>query len=138
MRRHREAGITLPEVLVVLAIIGLIASVAVPAVTRHLGKARTDTARVQVETLTSSVELFRIDVGRYPTASEGLQALVVRPGGVEGWNGPYIRRQSSLIDPWGTPYQYRIPGERSDFDIFTLGADKAPAGEGENRDVGNW
>jgi general secretion pathway protein G len=136
--RPNEAGVTIPEVLVVLTIMGLLASVAVPPVMRYLGKARSDAARIQIETLTTNMELFRLDVGRYPSSGEGLQALFARPSGIDGWNGPYVRRAASLLDPWGVPYQYRQPGERAEFEIFTLGADKAPGGTGENQDIGNW
>ncbi|MFN3400989.1 MAG: type II secretion system major pseudopilin GspG [Ferrovibrio sp.] len=133
-----DAGFTLIELLVVLVIIGLLASVATPPVIRYLGKAKTDTAKIQIQALSAAVDMFRLDNDRYPSTEEGLQALVVRPSSAERWNGPYVKKDSSLLDPWGQRYQYRSPGEHGDYDLFTLGADKTQGGTGENADVGNW
>jgi general secretion pathway protein G len=133
-----DAGFTLIELLVVLVIIGLLASVATPPVIRYLGKAKTDTAKIQIQALGAAVDMFRLDNDRYPSTEEGLQALVARPSTAERWNGPYVKKESSLLDPWGQRYQYRSPGEHGDYDLFTLGADKAQGGTGENADVGNW
>ncbi len=133
-----DAGFTLIELLVVLVIIGLLASVATPPVIRYLGKAKTDTAKIQIQALGAAVDMFRLDNDRYPSNDEGLQALVSRPANAERWNGPYVKKETSLSDPWGQKYLYRSPGEHGDFDILTLGADKAAGGTGENADVGNW
>jgi general secretion pathway protein G len=133
-----DAGFTLVEMLVVLAIIGLLATVATPPVIRYLGKAKTDTAKIQIQALGAAVDMFRLDNDRYPSTEEGLQALVARPSSAERWNGPYVKKDSSLLDPWGQRYQYRSPGEHGDYDLFTHGADKAQGGTGENADVGNW
>lgn len=133
-----DAGFTLIELLVVLVIIGLLASVATPPVIRYLGKAKTDTAKIQIQALSAAVDMFRLDNDRYPSTEEGLQALVARPASAERWNGPYVKKDSSLSDPWGQRYQYRSPGEHGDYDLFTLGADRTQGGTGENADVGNW
>lgn len=133
-----DAGFTLIELLVVLVIIGLLASVATPPVIRYLGKAKTDTAKIQIQALGAAVDMFRLDNDRYPSNDEGLQALVTRPANADRWNGPYVKKETSLSDPWGQRYLYRSPGEHGDFDILTLGADKAAGGTGENADVGNW
>ena len=85
-----------------------------------------------------AVELFFVDNNRYPTSDEGLQALVARPQAAESWNGPYLQKASGLTDPWGRPYQYKAPGERGRFDIFSYGADGAPGGDGEDADVVSW
>jgi general secretion pathway protein G len=138
MKTSADAGFTLIELLVVLVIIGLLASVATPPVIRYLGKAKTDTAKIQIQALSAAVDMFRLDNDRYPTSEEGLQALVVKPSSAERWNGPYVKKESSLLDPWGQRYQYRSPGEHGDYDLFTLGADKVQGGTGENADVGNW
>jgi len=135
---RRDAGFTLLELLVVLAILGLLAAVVAPQVLRYLGSSRSQTAKVQVENINAAMELFRLDVGRYPSAQEGLAALVTAPTTAPGWNGPYLQKASALTDPWGAPYAYRVPGRRGEVDIFTLGADKAENGQGEARDVGNW
>jgi general secretion pathway protein G len=133
--RRRQAGFTLIELLVVLAIIGLLASLAAPRVIRYLGGARTQAAEVQLRSIAQALELYRLDVGRYPTQAEGLGALVRRPAAAPRWNGPYLDRASALTDPWGEPYGYRQPGRAGGFEVFTLGLDRAPGGDGENRDV---
>lgn len=136
--RRRERGLTLVELLVVLLIIGLIAAFAVPQVMRYLGGARQDAAAVQINQLSGILDLYRLDVGHYPRASEGLDALVEKPSDATGWNGPYVKKAESLIDPWGNPYQYRIPGEHGEFDLYSLGADGSEGGEGEDADVASW
>lgn len=134
---RRPRGFTLVELLVVLAILGLLAGLVGPRVIGQLGGAKSQTAAVQIADLESAVELFRLEVGRYPTEAEGLRALVQAPSGAVGWNGPYLRR-GLPNDPWGNPYRYRYPGQHGDFDIFSYGADNAPGGSGENAVVGNW
>jgi general secretion pathway protein G len=135
-QRDGEAGYTLVELLVVLAILGFLVAIAAPQVLKYLGSSKISVAHTQVESLTSSVDLFRLDVGRYPTAQEGLPALLKAPANVPGWNGPYIRKQASLTDPWGHPYKYRAPGQHGEFDLYSDGPD------GEGRDdatvIGNW
>jgi general secretion pathway protein G len=136
--RRRDAGFTLLEMLVVLAIMGLLAAVIAPQVLKYLGGARSQTARVQVQNINSALELFRLDVGRYPSQDEGLNALVTAPPTAPGWNGPYLQKALALKDPWGQPYLYKIPGKHGEVDVYSLGADKADGGSGEAADVGNW
>jgi general secretion pathway protein G len=135
---RRDAGFTLLELLVVLAIMGLLAAVIAPQVLKYLGSSRTQTAKVQIQNVTSALELFRLDVGRYPTTQEGLVALVTAPTTAPNWSGPYLRRAEALRDPWGQPYHYTIPGKHNDADVYSLGADNVEGGTGENQDVGNW
>ena len=124
VRRRREAGFTLVELLVVLAILGLLVALATPQVLKYLGKSKIDTARIEMANIGTSLDLFLIDNGRYPTQQEGLQALVINPGSLPGWHGPYIKtRSGSPLDPWGHPYQYRIPGQSGEYDLFTVGPD---------------
>ena len=135
--RLRALGFTLVELLVVLAILGLLAGLVGPRVLNQLGGAKSKTAAVQIRDLEQAVELFNLDVGRFPSNQEGLQALVTRPATASGWNGPYLRG-ALPADPWGHAYHYRYPGQHGDFDIYTLGADNSPGGDGENADIGNW
>jgi general secretion pathway protein G len=137
-RRRPERGFTLLELLVVLVILGLLAGLVAPQVFSYLGRAKTDTARIQIENIASVLDLYRLDIGRYPTQEQGLEALVERPPGVDSWNGPYIQRADALIDPWGRPYHYRIPGRHGPYDLFSLGANGVEGGTGEDRDVTNW
>lgn len=133
-----EAGFTLLELLVVLAIMGLLAAIVAPQVLKYLGSSRTQTAKVQIQNVSSALELFKLDVGRYPTQEEGLGALVTAPSTAPGWNGPYLQKSTALIDPWGQAYLWRNPGQHGEVDIYTLGSDKAEGGTGEARDVGSW
>ena len=93
---------------------------------------------MQIQNITAALELFRLDVGRYPTQQEGLAGAVTQPATAIGWNGPYLQKPTALIDPWGQPYLYRNPGKHGEIDVYTLGADKQEGGTGENADVGNW
>lgn len=129
------AGFTLVELLVVLAILALLAGLVGPRVLNQLGGAKSKTAAVQIRDFEQTLEIYKLDVGRFPNNEQGLQALVDQPSGANGWNGPYLKEVP--MDPWGLPYQYRVPGERGDFDIVSLGADGTPGGEGENADVSN-
>jgi len=138
VRMKDRDGFTLIELLVVLIILGLIAAVAAPQVFKYLGGARADAAHVQIQGLTAALDLYRLDVGRYPSEQEGLTVLVDRPANAARWNGPYVRRRDMLVDPWGRPYRYRAPGQHGEVDIFTLGGDDAPGGSGESRDVTSW
>ncbi|WP_418647485.1 type II secretion system major pseudopilin GspG [Thauera butanivorans] len=135
-RVRRAAGFTLVELLVVLAILGLLAGLVGPRVLGQLDGAKSKTAAVQIKDLEQAAELFKLDVGRFPTTAEGLDALVNRVN-VPGWNGPYLRK-GLPADPWGNPYRYESPGRNGDIDIYSYGADNAPGGEGDRADIGNW
>ncbi len=136
--RRREAGFTLVELLVVLIILGLIAAFAAPRVIKFVGGAKTDSAKIQIERLSGVLDLYRLQVGRYPGGDEGLNALMEAPPEAPNWDGPYLKKADSLNDPWGRPYFYRFPGEYGDYDLYTLGADGQEDGEGEDRDVTSW
>ncbi len=134
----RASGFTLIELLVVLAILGLLAGLVGPRVLSQLGGAKSKTVAVQIRDLEQAIDLFRLDVGRFPSAQEGLNALVQRPASAAGWNGPYLRGNSLPVDPWGNAYRFTLPGRHGDIDIYSYGADNAPGGTGENADIGNW
>ncbi len=133
-RRH---GFTLLELLVVLAILGLLMGLVGPRVLAQLGGAKTKTAGVQIADLERGLELFKLDVGRFPTSEEGLDALMHKPAAATGWNGPYLKGNDVPKDPWNHAYHYVLPGAAAAPDISSLGADGAPGGDGENADVHN-
>jgi general secretion pathway protein G len=133
-----QAGFTLVELLVVLVILVLLASLVAPRVIGYLGSSRTKAAKVQIQSLSTALELYKVDTGHYPSTSEGLRALIEPPPSVASWNGPYLSKRDVPSDPWGRPYAYRSPGEHGAFDIVSLGADNQPGGTGENEDVTNW
>lgn len=132
------SGFTLIELLVVLAIIGLLAGLVGPQVMKHLGSSKTKAAKVQIEDLAGALDMYRMDVGRYPSTEEGLKSLVEKPANARSWNGPYLRKNNVPQDPWVYDYHYASPGEHGRFDIYSLGADNAPGGEGEDQDVNSW
>src|SRR5262245_33691170 len=123
-----DEGFTLLELLVVLAILGLLAAIVAPRVISYLGSSRTKTATIQVKNIAASLELYRLDAGRYPNGPEGLGALVKAPPGAAAWNGPYLADKAALNDPWGRPYHYAIPGKHGEFDVFSYGADDREGG----------
>jgi general secretion pathway protein G len=133
----RDQGFTLLELLVVLGIIALLATVAAPQVLQYLGKARTETAKAQISAISTALELYALDNGGFPPQQTGLSALVVAPPGASAWKGPYLKRSEGLVDPWGRPYGYRFPGRGGQADVFTLGRDNAPGGTGEDQDLSN-
>ena len=138
-RKHRfDAGFTLIELLVVLVILGLLAAFAAPQVLKYLGSAKTDAAKAQIQNVASILDLYRLEVGHYPSQADGLEALVEAPTDAARWNGPYVKKRDALIDPWGQLYGYRIPGEHGDYDLYSLGADQAEGGEGEDQDITSW
>jgi len=137
-RRTGEAGFTLVEMLVVLGIIAMIAALVGPQLIKYLGKAKSETAAVQVGNLTSALEIYNLDNGRYPTTQEGLAALMHPPQGSTRWNGPYLKKAEGLVDPWGRPYIYQSPGNHGEFDIVSLGRDGQAGGVGDDRDIVSW
>lgn len=136
--RNTNAGFTLVELLVVLAILGLLAGLVGPKVLNQLGGAKSKTAKIQIKDFEQSLDIYKLDTGRLPNAQEGLKALIERPGNVPGWNGPYLKKTELPKDPWGRDYVYVIPGKHGEADIISLGADGAPGGDGENADIVSW
>jgi len=129
-RRDREGGFTLVEMLVVITIIGLIMALVGPRVLGYLSESKVKTAKIQIESLSSALDLYFLDNGRYPSSSEGLPALVQRPANAASWNGPYLKTASVPADPWGRPYVYRSPGTHAPYEIASYGPSGEPGGVG--------
>lgn len=136
-RRSSDRGFTLIEVLIVMVILGLLAALVGPRMFGKVGKSRQKAAKAQIALFETALDTYRLDTSKYPTTDQGLEALRVKPSGVERWDGPYLPKDVPL-DPWGHRYVYRCPGEHGDFDIISLGADGAEGGEGEDEDVASW
>lgn len=136
--RHGERGFTLVEILVVITIIGLIMGLVGPRVLNYLTESKAKAAKIQIESFSSALDLYFLDNGRYPSSSEGLTALVQRPGSTMTWNGPYLKGAVVPNDPWGNPYQYRAPGQHGTYDITSYGADGQEGGAGSAADIVSW
>jgi general secretion pathway protein G len=130
------AGFTLLELLVVVVIIGVLAGFVAPRYFGQVGKSEVNVARAQIDALEKALDQYRLDVGHYPGKELGLKALVERPANEPKWNGPYLRKDVPL-DPWGKPYVYKIPGEKSEIELLSYGKDGQPGGGGEAADISN-
>jgi general secretion pathway protein G len=138
MKRYgRKRGFSLMELLVVMTILGLLAGIVAVSLTGRVDKERQRTAKLQINNFEQALDMFHLDVGRYPSSEEGLRALVEKPSGLDSWNGPYLKKQLP-VDPWKKEYVYRSPGEHGDYDIMSYGQDGAPGGDGNNKDIVSW
>ena len=135
--RPRQDGFTLLELLVVLVILGLLAGYVAPKYFSQIGKSEVKTAQAQIGALEKALDHYRLDVGHYPSTEQGLAALNIQPPEEAKWSGPYLKK-TVPNDPWGKPYQYKMPGQHSEVDIFSLGRDGVAGGNGEGADIGNW
>jgi len=135
--KHRDHGFTLLELLVVMVIIGLLASYVAPRYFSQIGKSEAGVARAQLDAFDKALSQYRLDIGRYPSTEQGLTALVKRPSDEGRWTGPYLAKDIPL-DPWGRPYVYRHPGEHGEYDLFSLGRDGQPGGSGDAADITSW
>ena len=135
--RADQRGFSLIELMIVMVILGLLASLVGPAMFKKLGTAKQKTAKTQIEMLMTALDSYRLDIGHYPSQQEGLEAMVVNPGD-EKWDGSYLAKGLPK-DPWGNPYHYQNPGEHdTDVEIYSYGGDNRPGGEKEDADVGSW
>jgi general secretion pathway protein G len=130
-------GFTLIELLIVMVILGLLAALVGPRMFGKVGTSKQKSAKAQISLFETALDTYRLDVGRYPSTEQGLQALRIKPDDVENWDGPYLPKNIPL-DPWGRPYAYRSPGEHGDFDIVSFGADGGLGGTGEDADIVSW
>jgi len=130
-----EDGFTLVEMLVVITIIGLIMGLIGPRVLNYLSDSKVKAARIQIQSFASALDLYYLDTGRYPSGSEGLDALVRQTGGLTSWNGPYLKGGAVPLDPWGKAYVYRSPGEHANYDIISYGSDGQEGGTGTAADI---
>ena len=137
MNPHKN-GFTLVELLVVLAILGMLVGLVGPRVMKHLGTAKSDSARLQIENLGAALDLFYLDNGRYPSTADGLAALIEKPADLENWNGPYLKKNKIPDDPWGYSFHYQSPGQNGDYDLYSYGADNTPGGEKNDKDIVSW
>jgi general secretion pathway protein G len=131
----KQQGFTLLELLVVIVIIGLLAGYVAPRYFAQVGKSEVQVAKAQIESLEKALDQFRLDNRRYPSAEEGLEALMAKPASAANWSGPYLKK-AVPHDPWGHPYVYRVPGEKSEFQLFSYGRDGKAGGAGEDADIG--
>jgi len=137
-RRDGEAGYSLIEILVVVAIIGLLMGLVGPRVLGYLSDSKLKTARMQIQGFSSAMDLFYLDNGRYPTAEEGLGALAQKPANATAWNGPYLNGNVVPMDPWGRPYTYRFPGQHGAYDIISLGPNGREGDPASGENITNW
>ena len=135
--RRPSSGFTLLELLVVLVIIGLLAGYVAPRYFSQVGRSEVKVTQAQINAFEKALDTYRLDVGRYPTTEQGLNALLVRPQNEQKWNGPYLAKAVPL-DPWGKPYNYKSPGEHGEFDLWSFGKDGQPGGSDEAADITSW
>jgi len=135
-KKRFDKGFTLIELLIVMIILGLLAALVAPKMFQKVGSSKQKATKAQIAMLGTALDAFRLDVGRYPNAEEGLDALRKNPG-MDNWDGPYLPKDVPQ-DPWGKQYVYRYPGEHGDYDLYSMGADGQDGGEGENADVVSW
>lgn len=135
---HRQSGMTMMELLAVLVIIGVVMGVVGGKFFGQAEEAKRKAAKIEINQIGQSLDLFKLEVGRYPTTSEGLQALVTAPAGVNNWNGPYWKNGTLPTDPWKNEYKYTQPGQHGAYDIISMGPDGKEGGDGADRDITSW
>ena len=135
---RRQRGMTLIEILVVLVLIGVVMGVVAGNFIGRGEEAKRKAAKIEIEQIGQTLDLYKLETGRYPTTQEGLQALISAPAGVNNWNGPYWKKSTVPKDPWGNEYKYASPGQHGAYDIYSYGADGKEGGDGANKDINSW
>ena len=135
LRRRTRSGMTLIEILVVLVLIGIVLGIVGGNFIGKGEKAKADAAKIEIGQIGQTLDLYKLEIGRYPTTQEGLQALIAAPAGVTNWNGPYWKKSTVPKDPWGNEYKYTSPGQSAPYEIISLGADGKEGGDGPNKDI---
>lgn len=137
-RTEKDTGFTLIELLIVMVIIGLLAAFIAPKLIGRVGESKQTAAKAQIELLSTALDVYKLDTGKYPSQDIGLKALNSKPDAVDNWKGSYLKKEQIPKDPWGVDYIYIYPGEHGDYDIISYGADAVEGGTGEERDVVSW
>ncbi len=132
------SGFTLIELLIVMVIIGLLAAFVVPKLIGRVGESKQTAAKAQIELISTAIEMYKLDTGKYPLQDTGLQSLNTKPGDVQNWKGPYMKKEKIPKDPWGVDYIYTYPGTHGDYDIISYGADGSDGGSGDDKDIVSW
>ena len=137
-RAEKVSGFTLIELLIVMVIIGLLAAFIVPKLIGRVGESKQTAAKAQIELLSTALQVYKLDTGKYPPQDSGLDSLITKPGAVKNWKGPYLAKNKVPKDPWGVDYIYKYPGEHGDYEIISYGADENEGGTGDNKDIVSW
>ena len=137
-RTNLISGFTLIELLIVMVIIGLLAAFVVPKLIGRVGESKQTAAKAQIELISTAIDMYRLDTGKYPSQGTGLQSLNTKPSDAQNWKGPYMKKDKIPNDPWGAVYVYRYPGAHGDYDIVSYGADGSEGGSGDNKDIASW
>ncbi|MDR4506491.1 MAG: type II secretion system major pseudopilin GspG [Candidatus Scalindua sp.] len=138
VRRTGVNGFTLIELLIVMVIIGLLAAFIVPKLIGKVGTSKQTAAKAQIELLSTALDMYRLDTGKYPSQEAGMNALITKSDGTKNWNGPYLKKSVIPNDPWGAEYVYKYPGEHGDYDLLSYGADGSEGGTDEDADIVSW
>lgn len=136
--RRGANGFTLIELLIVMVIIGLLAAFIVPKLIGKVGTSKQTAAKAQIELLSTALDMYRLDTGKYPSQEAGMNALITKFDEAKNWNGPYLKKSVIPNDPWGAEYVYKYPGEHGDYDLLSYGADGSDGGTGEDADIVSW
>ena len=137
-RTHLISGFTLIELLIVMVIIGLLAAFIVPKLIGRVGESKQIAAKAQIELISTAIDVYKLDTGKYPSQDTGLQSLNTKSGDVQNWKGPYMKKEKIPKDPWGAEYIYKNPGSHGDYDLISYGADGSEGGSGDNKDIVSW